>query len=626
MYHSFPIDTLDPFFSGQWPVVFLDTARPADEQCYSLLFTKPLRIYRCRTGAPVGRLLKRLSEESKKFWIAGYLAYEAGYWLEEKFIARRGRKASFGSDLLWFGVYSEPFIFDHSTGKWNRSLLPRPKDTEKVRCFNDFSVPEISHRIKKQEYFQALRKIRNFIAAGDVYQVNFTYDVSVRSSLQPWKLYKELRAKQPVPFGSFIRTHDAVIASFSPELFFLRQGNRIRVQPMKGTAPRGRFSEEDAAIARKLANDPKNRSENIMIVDLLRNDLGKICAPGSVAAKRIFEVERHPTIHQMTSTIEGRLRKRVDFSDTMRALFPGGSVTGAPKIRAMEIIGDLEKGKRAVYCGAIGYSSPEGRTVFSVPIRTLQRNAAKKPWRYRVGSGVVWDSSAEEEWRECRDKCNFLTARRPDYRLFESLLFSEGTFLYLREHRSRLFDSARYFGFVADGKTWARTVLTIKKNLAGSKGLNKVRIFSDKNGVFSWDAEPISAGKAVSKAVAVMSDTSIDPANPFLFHKTTIRPWYDKSRIDLLGGHCFDVIHLNTRGELTEGARSNLFAQINGVLYTPPVECGLLPGVLRARLLRAGKCTEKVLFRKDLEKAEAIYCGNSVRGLVAVEVRLKKER
>jgi para-aminobenzoate synthetase/4-amino-4-deoxychorismate lyase len=328
----------------------------------------------------------------------------------------------------------------------------------------------------------------------------------------------------------------------------------------------------------------------------------------------------------MTSTIEGRLRKQVDFSDTMRALFPGGSVTGAPKIRAMEIIGDLEKGKRAVYCGAIGYSSPKGRSVFSVPIRTLQKNALGKQWQYRVGSGVVWDSSLEEEWRECRDKCGFLTARRPDHRLFESLLFSKGTFLYLQEHRSRLFDSARYFGFIADKKAWDRTILAIKKNLARSKGLNKVRIFSDKNGVFSWDAEPIIAGKPDGKAMAVISGTAIDPANPLLFHKTTIRPWYDRSVTGLRRVRYFDVIHLNTRGELTEGGRSNLFAQINGVLYTPPVECGLLPGVLRARLLREKKCTEKVLYPEDIEKAEAIYCGNSVRGLVAVEVKLKKWR
>ncbi|MGA2507739.1 MAG: aminodeoxychorismate synthase component I [Chitinispirillaceae bacterium] len=626
MYRSFPINSLDPVIAEQETVIFLDTARPADGQRYSLLFINPLRIYRCRRGVSLGRLLKQVSEESKIFWIAGYLAYEAGYWLEEKFIAQRGSNVSFGSDLLWLGIYSEPFIFDHCTGRWNRPLPPYQKDPEKVRCCNDFSVPEISHQIKKQKYFQELRKIRSFIAAGDVYQVNFTYDVSVRSSLQPWTLYKELRAKQPVPFGSFIRTHDAVIASFSPELFFLRQGNRIRVQPMKGTAPRGRFSEEDAAIARKLASDPKNRSENIMIVDLLRNDLGKICAPGSIAAKRIFEVERLPTVHQMTSTIEGRLRKRVDFSDTLRSLFPCGSVTGAPKIRAMEIIGDLEKGKRAVYCGAIGYSSPKGRAVFSVPIRTLQRNAVKKLWQYRVGSGIVWDSSAEEEWRECRDKCGFLTARRQDYRLFESLLFSKGTFLYLREHRLRLFDSARYFDFVADKKTWDRTILAIQKKLAGSKDPNKVRIFLDKNGVFSWDAEPIIAGKTDGKAIAVISDALIDPANPFLFHKTTIRPWYDKSGIDLRRGRCFDVIHLNTRGELTECTRSNLFVQINGVLYTPPVECGLLPGVLRAHMLKSGKCKERILFPKDIKKAETIYCGNSIRGLVAVEVMLKKRR
>lgn len=625
MYHPLPFNTLDAIIPGEKNVVFLDTARPGSEQHYSLLFKNPLRIYRCRTGRRIGLILERISEESKKHWIAGYLSYEAAYWLEEKFAVNGGRRAPFCGDFLWFGVYNEPYIFNHSTGRWNRPLTARSKPLVNTFLSGKIPSPEINRLISKRAYSSAVRRIRKFIAAGDVYQVNFTYDVSVSSPLQPWDLYKELRTNQPVPFGAFIKTRGAVVASFSPELFFLRQGERIHTRPMKGTAPRDRFSGEDDACASALANDPKNRSENIMIVDLLRNDLGRICTPGSVKVKQLFEVERHPTVYQMTSTVEGRLRRRTGFADTIRALFPCGSVTGAPKIRAIEIIRELEHGARGVYCGAIGYSSPYGRPaprqVFSVPIRTLQGNVVQKKWRYRVGSGVVWDSSPGEEWRECLDKCCFLTAKPADFMLFESMLFSKGKFFYLRGHRQRLLDSARHFDFAVTGKLWDRTVRGIEKELTAARGGPfKVRIFLDRNGALSWDQVPVIAGKTQRKATVRLCSSPVDPRNPFLFHKTTIRPWYEKSMNKIRDNSLFDVIHLNTRGELTEGARSNVFIKTKGMLYTPPVKCGLLPGVLRGRLLKSGKCREKILRLEDLKKAKAVYCGNSVRGLVKVNV------
>jgi para-aminobenzoate synthetase/4-amino-4-deoxychorismate lyase len=618
MMHSFPVATLDRTIAGKRNVVFLDTARPGRGQRYSLLFKNPLRIYRSRRGTQIGLLLKRISEESKKFWIAGYLAYEAAYWLEEKFSAQRRLSNASGSDLAWFGVFDEPFIFDHGTGRWNRPITMPGKSLQP--SFKKFPVTEIFQRIKKTEYFRVIRKIKKLIAAGDVYQVNFTYDVTASSPLEPWELYKELREMQPVPFGAFIKTDDTAIASFSPELFFMRQRNRILVKPMKGTAPRGRCTGEDMSLAQRLAADPKNRSENIMIVDLLRNDLGKICKNGSVKTQRLFDVERHPTIHQMTSSIEGHLREGVVFSDIITAIFPSGSVTGAPKLRAMEIIGDLEQGNRGVYCGAIGYLSPQGKGTFSVPIRTLQKVVGEKLWRYRVGSGIVWDSSAEEEWQECRDKCNFLTRTWPDFKLFESLLFSQGRFFYLREHRARLFSSARYFDFALTGRTWDQTVQSISGKLSLLKIPFKVRIFCDRNGTIAWDCEPIIDEWKKERATAIVSKTPVNPDNPFLFHKTTVRGWYAKASSLVKERRVFDVMYMNTRGELTEGSRSNLFIKINGALYTPPVECGLLPGVLRGRLIKSGKCKEKILFKKDLEKADALYCGNSVRGLVRVTI------
>ncbi|MBN2188899.1 MAG: aminodeoxychorismate synthase component I [Chitinispirillaceae bacterium] len=629
MFHPLSIDTLDSAVAGEKNVVLLDTARPAEGQRYSLLFVRPSRIYRCFDGGKIETFLDLISATSRTRWVAGYIAYEAAYWLEEKLGALRRRRPPGGGDFAWFGVFDEPYVFDHFTGRWNRPPAAPLSTAVTASPRNEKPPVAVSRRISRCGYFAALHRIRKYIAAGDVYQVNFTYDVSVSSPLPAWELYKELRKNQPVPFGAFIRTHETTVASFSPELFFSRQGSCIRVKPMKGTAPRGRLDEEDRVRERALADDLKNRSENIMIVDLLRNDLGRICVPGTVAVQRMFEVERHPTVFQMTSTVEGRVRRGTTLADTIRALFPSGSVTGAPKIRAMEIIGELERGTRCVYCGTIGYSSPEGkpaagqvpRQVFSVPIRTLQKDDGRKTWRYRVGSGVVWDSSPADEWQECRDKCGFLTERRPDFRLFESLLFTKGIFLHYREHRERLLDSARYFGFSATRKDWDLAARSIRKKLGPAGGCAfKVRIFSDRDGTFSWDHEPVPAPESRRPATIRLCRTAIDPANSFLFHKTTFRRWYEKSMHDIRRKSCFDVLHVNTRGELTEGARSNLFLSIKGALYTPPVRCGLLPGVLRGKLLTAGKCREKTLYPEDLAKAEAVFCGNSVRGLVKVVI------
>lgn len=624
MYYPLDVNSFDEVIREEDNVVFLDTARPSDGQRYSLLFIKPIRRYRCVDGRHIGRMLEHLSKEAERFWIAGYCSYEAAYWLEERFAPlRRFRRAPACGDLLWFGVFDEPWIFDHAAGKWNRPLPERLGPA--ARSLPSGKSPPLRTRrlITRHRYSSALSRIRKFIAAGDVYQVNFTFDVAVSSPLRPWELYQELRKNQPVPFGAFIRTRKVTVVSFSPELFFLRQGGRILVRPMKGTAPRGRFAGSDDARAAALANDPKNRSENIMIVDLLRNDLGRVCVPGSIAADRMFEVERHPTVFQMTSTVTGRLRKCVSLADTMRALFPCGSVTGAPKIRAMEIINELERGPRGVYCGALGYSSPGGRhaprQVFSVPIRTLERHAGEETWHCRVGSGVVWDSAAGEEWRECIDKYRFLSPRITDFELFESLLFSRGRFRYLRDHRRRLFGSARHFGFPVTARSWDRAVRCTREELRRQPGRRfKVRIAVQRNGAVSWVCEPIISLTAGRHAAACLCSTPVDPDNPYLYHKTTLRGWYEKSMTGIRRKNCFDVLHVNTRGELTEGARSNIFLKINGILYTPPIACGLLPGVLRGRLLRTGKCREKVMRPEDLEKAETIYCGNSVRGLVEV--------
>jgi para-aminobenzoate synthetase/4-amino-4-deoxychorismate lyase len=600
--------------------VFLDTARPSAEQRYSFVFVKPSQILTCASAEQFPAFLETLDEMSKENWLAGYVSYEAAYGLEQRF-SPFIKNAVKKKDLAWFGVFGAPYIFDHFTGTWNIDLTPaldksiKPPGKPAIRLRNA-TTPEA--------YSAAINKIRRFIAAGDVYQVNFTYDLSVASSLHAWDLYKHLRNYQPVPFGAFIKTGSATVASFSPELFFMKQERRIITRPMKGTARRGRNNSEDALLARALATDPKNRSENVMIVDLLRNDLGKICKTGTVATTKQFDVERHPTVLQMTSTVEGVLDKDATLSTIFRALFPCGSVTGAPKIRAMEIIRDLEKGDRGVYCGAIGYSSPQGRAVFSVPIRTLQKKKGAFHWCYRVGSGIVGDSRAKEEWRECGDKCRFLTGSSPDFKLFESILFDGRAFLYGNDHKKRLLDAAKYFGFHLRGTLWDATTKDILAALIKINHPQKVRVVLDKSGKLIWDGEPVVAQEKIN--IVHVARKAIDTDTPFLFHKTTFRPWYDNAMTAIRNGDCFDVLHFNKKGQLTEGARSNVFLKIKDELFTPPVECGLLPGVLRGRLLKNGKCKERVLKISDIKKADAVYCGNSVRGLVEVTVAGVKKK
>jgi para-aminobenzoate synthetase/4-amino-4-deoxychorismate lyase len=618
--HPLSIDRLGALIKRERCCVFLDNARPSREQRYSFLFTRPLTVIRCSRLRDVKPALERLSHEARNAWIAGYLTYEAAYGLEERMASCVDPQRRFPVDLLWFGVYDEPYRFDHLTGLWNRE--PYCSDSGDARSGELKSYAEAALRlgVSRAEYGKSIRAIKSLIAAGDVYQVNYTFDAAVTSRHRPWDLYRALRRMQPVSFGAFINTGRSVIASHSPELFFMKTGRRIVTRPMKGTAPRGRYALEDEAIARTLSRDPKNQSENVMIVDLLRNDLGRICETGSIRVSRLFEVEQHPTIHQMTSTVAGTLRKDVGFSDIIGALFPCGSVTGAPKIRAMEIIRDIEKTARGVYCGAIGCSSPKGRSVFSIPIRTLEKPKGKSAWRYGVGSGIVWDSDAQAEWRECGNKRDFLVKQEQTFQIIESLLFTRNAFLYRREHYNRMAEAARYFGFPFDPNKWNTALTGITGRLIPGGKSYKVRVLLDSIGKFSWDYEAIGQATGDSMPVVILSKTPVRTDSPFLFHKTTIRHWYDKAMQMIRSGACYDVLYTNERGELTEGARTNLFVRIKGVLYTPPLECGLLPGVLRRRMLAAKKCRERILYPADLKKAEVVYCGNSVRGLVEVDI------
>jgi para-aminobenzoate synthetase / 4-amino-4-deoxychorismate lyase len=596
-------------------LIFLDTVSPCRQEKYSYVFSNPVRELVAEKFDEIPLLLDQINDSSRHYWLAGYLAYEAAYALEEKFISVTSKRATF--PLGWFGVFESPSIFDHQKQSWNHP--PEiPLFSESVQ--SKFPTLKMTPSMEKPEYIKIIHKIKKLIEIGEVYQINYTFDYHMHSDEDAWSLYQVLRKRQKAAFSSFIRNEYNTILSFSPEFFFRKSKRLIWTQPMKGTERRGRFPLEDRALFRGLSRDRKNQSENIMIVDLLRNDLGKICQPGSIKVSRLFRVQTYPTLHQMTSTIRGRLKPNIQFKDILGNLFPSGSVTGAPKIRAMEWIHAYEKGGRGVYCGAIGFVSPAmKKAVFSVPIRTLQKKEAGTLWQYRVGSGIVWDSDPVSEWKECLTKCAFLTEPVFDFEIMESFLWNGTRFVYLQDHLLRCRQSARFFSYPFCKEQWDSCVRDIFTALNG-KISHKVRIFLNKKGGFRWDFFPLETSVSIPDPRVLFSDTPLDEKNPLLFHKTTFRPWYQEAMKKIKDRECFDVIFRNTKGQITEGSITNIFIQKGKDLLTPALECGLLPGILRQRLLLGKKCREAIISMKEVFNAEAVFCGNSVRGLVRVRL------
>lgn len=614
MHQIFPDkEYLDRLSANRKTIVFLDSARlSSNNGHFSYLFLDPITTITAKKHQNVDKLLKRVDNYLKNNWICGYLSYEASYALEKSFFSLQKPKTG-GLPLGWFGIFDEPWIFDHHLGAWNKPLPD---------CKNSVLINEkiankltIGHLLDKSDFYHTFDKIKNAIKNGETYQVNYTYDVRVQTELPPYSLYRYLREKQKTPYCSFIQNEYGFVASFSPELFIRKEGRYITTKPMKGTARRGYSAMEDRKQIQFLKNDTKNCAENLMIVDLIRNDLGKICEPGTVITNKLFDVETHPTLHQMTSDVTGILKKSINFSDIIKNIFPCGSVTGAPKIRTMKIIHDLEKGERGVYCGTIGYLSPKGSGVFNIPIRTLQKTTHEKDWRYRVGSGIIWDSTAEDEWRECAQKTSFLEYETPDFDIIETMLF-DGEILYLPEHLKRMQASAEYFEYPCSIQKLQRSIVKIIKELDKSNRY-KIRLLLSKNGHISWEKQIVPDTEPASNKL-LLADMPVNEKDTFLFHKTTHRPWYNRTMEDIKKGLCYDRVFFNSRNEITEGAISTIFIEQRGILYTPPVICGLLPGTLRSHLLDRGSCYEKILFKEDLYSAGKVFCGNSVRGLVEV--------
>ena len=563
------------------------------------VFEQPLRVISATDVRGVLPALQQVERECTLHnrFAAGFLSYEAAPAFDSGLKVRDAG----GFPLLWFGVYDA--VCEQTLDR----LAPPAGGV-----FEERWEPSVS----ADEYGAVFAKLQELIRDGDTYQVNYTYRLRARLRSDPYALFLQLANAQMPPFGAYIDTGEWAICSVSPELFFHRAGSRVESRPMKGTAPRGLWFEQDVENARRLRQSGKARSENVMIVDMVRNDLGRVARPGSVRVTNLFDVERYPTVLQLTSTVVAE----TDGSpvDVMRALFPAASITGAPKARTMEIIAELESSPRRVYTGTVGFVEPGGRSQFNVAIRTVVVHCGTGDAEYGVGGGIVADSQCADEWSESLVKARALAVRPPSFDLLETMSWRPDTgYLLLGRHLKRLLQSADYFGFHVD-------ILDVRNRLeAHAQSLaaipHRVRLVASRRGAVEISSKPHDVDAGFS--ALALAASPIDSANPFLYHKTTHRAIYEDAIAARPGFE--DVLLYNERGEITESTIANLVVETGGALLTPPIASGLLPGTLRAHLLDEGRIREQILTVQDLTGASRYYLLNSVRGFHPVSIDYK---
>lgn len=573
------------------PFVLLDDAR--EKAAPARLYRRPVRVVEARLTAEVLPALEALRvAQAAGLHAAGFLSYEAGAAFEPVLGEARGS----GAPLLWFGLFDG---FEEIAPDDVGALLPDP-----AGAWIGAPEPEID----RAGYDRQIARILDLIAAGDIYQANLSYRAFVRFAGDPLAAYAQLRARARAGFGALVDTGENILLSLSPELFFSLDRGRLVCRPMKGTVRRGATPEEDRRLAAGLGIDPKQRAENLMIVDLMRNDLSRVARPGSVAVPALFTVETYPTVHTMVSTVTAELAEGHDAIAALTALFPCGSITGAPKIRAMQAIAEVERASlpRGPYTGAIGRLDASGDAMFNVAIRTLAIRRGEAHAVFGVGGGIVADSKANQEWDECLAKGDFLTAGQPRFDLIETMGFDPETGLALLErHLARMKASADLFGFAFDRHAARNELQAATFRLRKPR---RVRLVLARSGAIAIEVAPVPARPSGPIAVAVVP-LPVEASDFRLRHKTSDRGFYDAAR-----GTRAEVAFVDRDGFLTEGSFTTLFVERGGVLVTPPLARGLLPGVLRAELLENGRAIEGDLTPADL--AGGFFVGNALRGLI----------
>ncbi len=558
-----------------------------------LTFKNPEKIFQARTIDEVLPALEKIQAEIQKgYYAAGFLTYESAPAFDPAFQVKKDGSMP----LLWFGIFENPQI-------------------EAISSSGTYHLSEWVPSVESNEFDEAIHSIKHSIEIGKTYQTNYT--IRLVSQFQGDKIayFESLKKAQTSNYCAYVQTNEHTILSASPELFFRLEGNELTTRPMKGTIKRGNSTEEDKANANRLYHSEKDRAENVMIVDLLRNDLGVIAETGSVNVSKLFEIEQYPTVHQMTSTITAKIAENIQISDIFKALFPCGSITGAPKVSTMEIIANLETTPREAYCGAIGYITPNKEAIFNVPIRTVLINDTTKKAIYGVGGGITWDSTSDGEYDEVLAKARILKEKRPDFQLLESILLNEGHYFLLDEHLDRLENSAQYFDFPYNRIKIKESL----QNLIHSTTLNKakVRLLLSKEGKLILDAQPLTHFESIQ--TITLAKEPIDKNNPFLYHKTTNREIYTHFH-RLKPSGVFDVLLWNKDHELTEFTSGNIVLEMDDGFWTPPIHSGLLAGTFRDKLIRVGQIQEKTLTIADLKNSKKIWFINSVREWVEVKL------
>jgi para-aminobenzoate synthetase / 4-amino-4-deoxychorismate lyase len=571
-------------------------------------------------------------------YAAGFLSYEAAAAFDPA-LQTKSRRADDDFPLLWFGIFDPASV----------------SNTPPVAGLELYNIADWQPDTSPEQYTESIKKIRAGILEGDIYQANYTLRLKSQFSGCAHAWYEDLRRDSHGRFNAFVDIGSHRILSMSPELFFSWDGHTLRTRPMKGTAKRNqppamesvdwqRWHDADERLATSLLESTKNRAENLMIVDLLRNDVSRVAKSGTVTVPHLFTLETYPTLYQMTSTITAETRDGTTIADIFAALFPCGSITGAPKIKSSEVIAELETTPRGVYCGAMGYISPDGTSVFNVAIRTIVINAATGAAECGVGGGIVWDSEARDEYAEALAKAAFMQNASHGFELLETLRLENGEYAFVNRHVERLLLSASALGFNLDEKE-------IHEALREHARLHidetrRVRLLATRIGEISISSEPLDTSTpqwarpsiraaikaqmpetaipergsdfALSPRKVALANVSVDRHERALHHKTTRRTVYDTQRQQ--HPEAFDVLLWNQQRELTEFTYGSLVLQIDGAWLTPKLSSGLLPGVMRAELIARGEIAERILTIEDLSRAQSIWFINSVRGWIEVEL------
>jgi para-aminobenzoate synthetase/4-amino-4-deoxychorismate lyase len=584
-----------------------------------LAFRNPVAVVTANT---VGEVLPALREaealvNGRGLYAAGFISYEAAPGLDPT-LKVRGRDG--GPPLVWFGLYEGPEAAGRPEGGGEVvGAIRSVGDGPPGRLFVESGQGVAGHAVwtpsvSGEEYAAALGCIKEQIAAGNTYQVNYTFRLRRAFDEDAERLFARLADAQRAQYTAYVEAGRWAICSASPELFFRREGQKLTTRPMKGTAARGLTLDEDRAQAEWLRHSEKNRAENVMIVDMLRNDLGRVAAIGSVRVPRLFELERYPNVWQMTSTVTAETD--ASLVEVMQALFPCASITGAPKHSTMNLIAQLESTARGVYTGCIGHFGPGQQAQFNVAIRTVVVDREAGTAEFGVGGGIVWDSETEAEYDECLAKARVLTAPAAEFELFESLRWRpDEDFFLLAHHLRRMGESAEYFGFAFDREGATAQLAAAAERWP--RQAHKVRLFLNRKGQTRIDAQPI-AWPPAETIRARLAKAPIDSVDKFLYHKTMRREVYAAALADFPA--CDDVVLWNERGEVTETCHGSVVARVAGKCITPPLTSGLLPGTFRAWLLERGEVEERVLRVEDLARCEALWRVNSVRGWQRMEV------